>query len=169
MTPMVGTPLVEYVLVFFLPRSPTYMSISQSAFQNSRGHPPTPLPCFYPHSMGRNGPGACWGPISSPGLSPRVTDLGCWVLPSGVRSLKDHSTLRSHPNKAVDVVPTKLFRSLFAGERSTYVDSLVFPSSSAWLSRFGGFAFFLCSGSLRQPPVRSRPAGHDVTAHRLLR
>src|SRR5215831_19460183 len=82
--------------------------------------------------MGRTGPGAFWGPISSPGPSPPVTDPGCWVLPSEVRSLKDHSTQRSHPNKAVDVVPTKLFRYLFACERSTYVDSLVFPSSSAW-------------------------------------
>jgi hypothetical protein len=39
---------------------------------------------------------------------PLVMDLGCWVLPSRVRSLKNHRTLRSHPNKAVDVVPTKL-------------------------------------------------------------
>src|SRR6516164_304904 len=120
--------------------------------------------------MGRDRPGASWGPISSPGPSPRVTDLGCWVLPSRVRSLKDHSTQRSHPNKAVDVVPTKLFRSLFAGERSTYVDSLVFPSSSAWLSPVWRVRFLpLLWLARQQPPVRSRPARHAATAHILLR
>ena len=57
-------------------------------------------------------------------LKPRsittVTDLGCWVLPSKKRSLKDHGTERSHPNKAVDVMLTKLFRYLLACEGSTY-------------------------------------------------
>ena len=94
-----------------------YVDLSIS-FPEVSSAPPTPLPCFYPHSKW-----AAIGPVQV-----------------GVRS-KDHSTQRSHPNKAVDVVPTKLFRSLFAGERSTDVDSLVFPSSSAlaipvWRVRF---------------------------------
>ena len=153
MTPMVGTPLVEYVLAFFLPlfspdlRSPTYMSISRSAFQVSSA-PPTPLPCFYPHSK--------WAALGPVHVGVRfqaqvhhhlVMDLGCWVLPSRVRSLKDHSIQRSHPNKAVDVVPTKLFRYLFACERSTYVGSCSHPPlhgyPAVWRIRF-----LLCSGSL---------------------
>jgi len=90
--------------------------------------PPTPLPCFYPHSKW-----AAIGPVQvgvrsqAQVPSPRVTDLGCWVLPSVERSLQDHRALRSHPNKAVDVVPTKLFRYLFACERSTYVGSCSHP------------------------------------------
>jgi hypothetical protein len=32
-----------------------------------------------------------------------VKDLGCWVLPSSYRSWMDQPTMRSHPNKAVDV------------------------------------------------------------------
>ena len=111
-----------------------YVDLSIS-FPEVSSAPPTPLPCFYPHSK--------WAALGPVHVGVRfqaqvhhhlVMDLGCWVLPSRVRSLKDHSTQRSHPNKAVDVVPTKLFRYLFACERSTYVDSLVFPSSSAWLS-----------------------------------
>src|SRR6516165_3337232 len=98
--------------------------------------------------MGRDRPGASWGPISSPGPSPRVTDLGCWVLPSRVRSLKDHSTQRSHPNKAVDVVPTK-FSDLCSPASGQLMST---PSCSHpplhGYPRFGGFAFFLCSGSL---------------------
>src|SRR6516165_7542962 len=78
-------------------------------------------------------------------LKPRsitmVMDLGCWVLPSRVRSLKDHRTLRSHPNKAVDVVPTKLFRYLLACERSTYVDPSCSHPSSHGSPPFGPFTF----------------------------
>ena len=176
MTPMVGTPLVEYVLAFSLPLSlqititNIYVDLSIS-FPEVSSAPPTPLPCFYPHSK--------WAALGPVHVGVRfqaqvqhrlVMDLGRWVLPSRVRSLKDHSTQRSHPNKAVDVVPTKLFRYLFACEQSTYVDSLVFPSSSAWLSPVWRVRFLLCSGSARQqPPVRSRPAWHAATAHILLR
>ena len=50
-------------------------------------------------------------------LKPRsittVTDLGCWVLPSTWRSLKDHRVIRSHPNKAVDVFTNKLLKVCF--------------------------------------------------------
>jgi hypothetical protein len=45
-------------------------------------------------------------------------------------------------------VPTKLFRYLFACERSTYVDSFVFPILLCMAIPGCGFAFFLCSGSL---------------------
>jgi len=61
----------------------TYRSIRSFRFPEVLLAPPTPLPCFYPHSqMGRTGPGASWGPISSPGPFTTVTDLGCWALPS---------------------------------------------------------------------------------------
>ena len=123
MTPMVGMPLVEYVLAFFLTTiTNIYVDLSISFPEVSSAPTHSFAVLLSALSMGRTGPGASWGPISSPGPSPRVTDLGCWVLPSRVRSLKDHSTQRSHPNKAVDVVPTKPFRYLLACERSTYVD-----------------------------------------------
>src|SRR5215472_19108032 len=57
-------------------------------------------------------------------LKPRsittVTDLGCWVLPSCRRSLKDQAAERSHPNKAVDVFTTKTSRGLLAFAPSTH-------------------------------------------------
>jgi len=34
-----------------------------------------------------------------------VTDLGCWALPSLLRSLLDLAVISSHPNKAVDIPP----------------------------------------------------------------
>ena len=37
-----------------------------------------------------------------------VMDLGCWVLPSNRRSLKERPLMRSHPNKAVDVASINL-------------------------------------------------------------
>jgi hypothetical protein len=78
-------------------------------------------------------------------LKPRsittVTDLGCWVLPSKARSLKDHSFKRSHPNKAVDVVPTKLFRYLLACEQSTYVDPSCSHPPLHGSPPFGPFTF----------------------------
>jgi hypothetical protein len=53
-------------------RSPTICRLRRSAFQKSCWQPPTPLPCFYPHSRwAASRPGASWGPISSPGPSPR--------------------------------------------------------------------------------------------------
>ena len=77
-----------------------------------------------------------------------VMDLGCWVLPSRVRSLKDHRTLRSHPNKAVDVVPTKLFRYLLALRAVNLCRPFVFASSSHGSPPFGPVHFLLSSGSL---------------------
>src|SRR5215469_8034670 len=64
--------------------------------------PPT-LPGFYPHSEW-----AALGPVhvgvrSKAQAHHWVMDLGCWVLPSNRRSLKDPPLMRSHPNKAVDV------------------------------------------------------------------
>jgi hypothetical protein len=53
-------------------------------------------------------------------LKPRsittVTDLGCGVLPSLLRSLSDRASISSHPNKAVDIVPRQNF------EKSTLRD-----------------------------------------------
>ena len=34
-----------------------------------------------------------------------MTDLGCWALPSLLRSLLDLAVISSHPNKAVDIPP----------------------------------------------------------------
>ena len=52
---MPGTPLVYCVLALlprFSPfRSPTYMSIRSIRFPEVLLAPPTPLPCFYPHSL----------------------------------------------------------------------------------------------------------------------
>ena len=61
--------------------SSTFLSITitkligrsaRSAFQKSCWRHPLPLACFYPHSKwAASRPGASWGPISSPGPSPR--------------------------------------------------------------------------------------------------
>ena len=73
--------------------------------------PPTPLPCFYPHSHGPH-----WGPVhvgirsqaqvhhhrDGPGL------LGAAIFTT--ISAKDQWRLRSHPNKAVDVFANKTSR-----------------------------------------------------------
>ena len=55
LAPMAGTPLVECALALLPPfsplRSPTYMSIRSIRFPEVLlVAPPTPLPCFYPHS-----------------------------------------------------------------------------------------------------------------------
>jgi hypothetical protein len=132
--PTVCTPLLSYVL--FCPSSLpitvtnifvlSILSPSRSAFQifqksRRRTHC---VPCFYPHSEW-----AAMGPVqvgirSKAQVHHHVTDLGCWVLPSTWRSLKDQYVTRSHPNKAVDVVPAKTFRYLLACEWSTHVCSL---------------------------------------------
>ena len=73
------------------------------AFPKSCWCHPTPLPCFYPHSHGPHWARCMLGSDLKPWSITTVTDLGCWVLPSCGRSLKDQATKRSHPNKAVDV------------------------------------------------------------------
>jgi hypothetical protein len=92
---------------------------SRSAFQKSCR--PPPIPCRASIRT-LNGPRWARCKLGSD-LKPRsittVTDLGCWVLPSTARSLKDRVFGRSHPNKAVEVVPVKTFRYLLACERST--------------------------------------------------
>jgi hypothetical protein len=50
-------------------------------------------------SLGRTGPGASWGPILSPGPSPRVTNLGCWVLPSVKRSFEGSCRYTQSPEQ----------------------------------------------------------------------
>jgi len=80
--------------------------------------PPT-LPGFYPHSEW-----AALGPVhvgvrSKAQAHHWVMDLGCWVLPSNRRSLKDPPLMRSHPNKAVDVAFHQTSEEQRCFERST--------------------------------------------------
>jgi hypothetical protein len=92
--------------------SSTFLSITitkpigrsaRSAFPEVLLAPPTPLPCFYPHSHGPQWARCMLGSDLKPRSITTVTDLGCWVLPSTRRSLEDQPVIRSHPNKAVDV------------------------------------------------------------------
>src|SRR5215831_7421932 len=73
-------------------------------------------------------------------LKPRsittVTDLGCWVLPSTWRSLKDHRVIRSHPNKAVDLFTNKTSRCLLAFALSTHVGYAI-PSLASRMRLLG--------------------------------
>ena len=105
-------------------------------------------------------------------LKPRsittVTDLDCWVLPSGRRSLKDRVVVRSHPNKAVDVLANKTSRGLLASARSTHVGS----ASSSGFPNCGCLELALPGWSASGPwpatllPLSARPG---VAAHILLR
>jgi hypothetical protein len=67
-----------------------YGSIRSFRFPEVLLAPPTPLPCFYPHSqMGRKWARCKLGSDLKPRpVTMMVTDLGCWVLPSLRRSLK---------------------------------------------------------------------------------
>jgi len=67
--------------------------------------------------MGRSGPGATLGSDLKPRPITVVMDLGCWVLPSNRRSLKDQPVIRSHPNKAVDVAINQTFEKQPCFER----------------------------------------------------
>ena len=113
-TPTAGTPLVECALALlpiFPPDSDNqnYMSIRSIRFPEVLPAPPTP---YRASIRTLNGPRWARCKLGSD-LKPRsittVTDLGCWVLPSTVRSLKDRVSERSHPNKAVDVFAYQSF------------------------------------------------------------
>jgi hypothetical protein len=76
--------------------SSTFLSITitkpigrsaRSAFPEVLQAPPTPLPCFYPHSDGPHWARCMLGSDLKPRSITTVTDLGCWVLPSLRRSL----------------------------------------------------------------------------------
>src|SRR5215469_18047963 len=87
------------------------MSIRSFRFPEVLLAPPTPVPCFYPHSHGPH-----WGPVhvgirsqaqvhhhrDGPGL------LGAAIFTT--ISAKDQWRLRSHPTKAVDVFANKTSR-----------------------------------------------------------
>jgi hypothetical protein len=60
---------------------------ARSAFPEVLLAPPTPLPCFYPHSHGPQWARCMLGSDLKPRSITTVTDLGCWVLPSCERSL----------------------------------------------------------------------------------
>ena len=60
---------------------------ARSAFPEVLLAPPTPLPCFYPHSHGPQWARCMLGSDLKPRSITTVTDLGCWVLPSLRRSL----------------------------------------------------------------------------------
>jgi hypothetical protein len=104
---MPGTRLVYCVLALlprFSPlRSPTYMSIRSIRFSRSLASA-TPLLCRASiRTLSRPRLARCkLGSDLKPRSITTVTDLGCWVLPSCGRSLKDQADFRSHPNKAVD-------------------------------------------------------------------
>ena len=135
---MPGTPLV-YCVLALLPRlspfrSPTYMLIRSFRFPEVLLAPPTACRASI---RTLNGPHWAWCKLGSD-LKPRsittVTDLGCWVLPSCRRSLKDQAAERSHPNKAVDVFTNKTSSGLLAFARSThvgYTPSSGFPNAVA--------------------------------------
>src|SRR5215472_16040965 len=57
-----------------------------------------------------------------PGPS-RMTDLGCRVLPSMRRSQSDQPTIRSHPNKAVDVTSNQAWRNACLADQQTDLSS----------------------------------------------
>ena len=86
----------------------TYRSIRSFRFPRSLAHP---LLC---RASIRTLHGPHWARCKlGSDLKPRsittVMDLGCWVLPSTVRSLKDRVSERSHPNKAVVVFAYQSF------------------------------------------------------------
>jgi hypothetical protein len=140
---------------------------ARSAFPEVLLAPPTPLPCFYPHSHGPQWARCMLGSDLKPRSITTVTDLGCWVLPSTRRSLKDHGVQRSHPNKAVDVFANKTSRCLLAFAPSThvgYAPSSGFPNAIAW----NGSAWWLASWPW---PATLLPlsAHHGVAAHTPLR
>ena len=72
---------------------------ARSAFPEVLLVPPTPLPCFYPHSHGPQWARCMLGSDLKPRSITTVTDLGCWVLPSLRRSLKDRSGLTQSPEQ----------------------------------------------------------------------
>ena len=88
--------------------SSTFLSITitkpigrsaRSAFPEVLLAPPTPLPCFYPHSHGPHWARCKLGSDLKPRSITTVTDLGCWVLPSCERSLKDQSYQTQSPEQ----------------------------------------------------------------------
>src|SRR5262249_30985970 len=126
---MVGTPLVSRVLALlplFSPLAlPTYKSISRSdqlstSLAGATHRCRASIRTLQGHEAARCQLGSDLKPRSIT----KVTDLGCWVLPSMRRSLKDQRVQRSHPNKAVDVMSWLTKTScLLAFSPSTYVGS----------------------------------------------
>ena len=72
---------------------------ARSAFPEVLLAPPTPLPCFYPHSKWAVIDPVQVGVRSQAQVHHQVTDLGCWVLPSCERSLKDQSYQTQSPEQ----------------------------------------------------------------------
>src|SRR5215469_12586115 len=93
--------------------------------------------------MGRVAARCKLGSDLKPSSITTVTDLGCWVLPSMRRSLQDQAVQRSHPNKAVDVLLTKLLDIAVTRHQLMLALLLLscFPDAVAWNDSAWVFAY----------------------------
>ena len=149
------------------------MSILSISFPEVLPAPPTP---FRASIRTLNGPRWARCKLGSD-LKPRsitnVTDLGCWVLPSAARSLKDHRFNAVTRTRRWMSLLTKTSRCLLISAQSTHVGSAplsCFPACgcSEWLC--SGDVFVCClPWPATQPPALPPSAGLGVTAHKLLR
>jgi hypothetical protein len=154
--------------------SSTFLSITitkpigrsaRSAFPEVLLAPPTPLPCFYPHSHGPHWARCKLGSDLKPRSITTVTDLGCWVLPSCERSLKDQSYQTQSPEQGGEC--TKTSRGLLPFAPSTHVGYIPHLASRM---RLLGKALPGWPASRPWPATLLPPsARHRVVAHILLR
>src|SRR5215469_13363705 len=119
------------------------MSIRSFRFPEVLLAPPTPVPCFYPHSHGPH-----WGPVhvgirSQAQVHHHRDGPGLWgaAIFTAI-SAKDQWRYRSHPNKAVDVFTNKT-----SGGRPPRYQLMLAMRSLLWLPACGCWEW-LCFGGV---------------------